>query len=132
MPTIDRIDHIHIYVPQREQAAAWFERVLGFTVDERLRVWADANGPLTIGDASGTIHLALFERSERTPSTAVAFGVDAENFLAWKRVLEREGLLDRCADHDLAWSLYFRDPYDNVYEITTYDHAAVAAALDGD
>jgi catechol-2,3-dioxygenase len=32
-------------------------------------------------------------------------------------------------DHGLAWSLYFADPDGNPYEITTYDHAAVAELL---
>jgi len=125
------IDHIHVYVPDREQAAAWFHDVLGFKVEEALRVWATDGGPLTIGDESGKIHLALFSKTEFVPSTAIAFGADAENFLEWKHLLESKGILARCTDHDLAWSLYFHDPYENMYEITTYDHAAVSAALEG-
>lgn len=129
MARLTGIDHVHIYVSDRAQAAAWFEDVLGFQVEESLRAWATDGGPLTIGDEAGNIHIALFERTERVPSTAVAFGTDAENFLTWKALLEDRGLLDQCSDHTLAWSLYFRDPDDNVYEITTYEHDLVAEAL---
>ncbi|MEQ8691404.1 MAG: VOC family protein [Pseudomonadales bacterium] len=129
MTQLTGIDHVHVYVPDREKSAAWFHEVLGFKVEESLRVWAVDGGPLTIGDESGKIHLALFERNEFVPSMAIAFGADAKNFLEWKRVLESKDILDRCADHDLAWSLYFHDPYKNMYEITTYEHAAVSEAL---
>ncbi len=131
MAELSGIDHVHVYVPDREAAADWFQELLGFEVEESLRAWAVEGGPLTIGDASGRIHLALFERAEGPPSTAIAFGADANNFLAWKQRLEDRGLLARCADHALAWSLYFHDPYGNMYEITTYEHAAVARALVG-
>ncbi len=123
------IDHIHVYVPDRAAAAAWFAQVLGFHIVESLRFWATAGGPLTIEDASGSIHLALFEKEHPTPSTAIAFGADSRNFLAWKRDLEQQGLLLRCSDHQVAWSLYFCDPNQNSYEITCYDYAAIAQAL---
>ena len=48
-PALDGIDHIHVYVSDREQAAAWYERVLGFTIIDKLAFWAnDPRGPLTI------------------------------------------------------------------------------------
>lgn len=131
MPKLTGIDHIHVYVPDREKAALWFEEILGFKVEEYLRVWATDGGPLTISDESGTVHLALFERSGGEPSTAIAFAADGTNFVEWKRLLESRGVLARCTDHDLAWSLYFHDPYENMYEITTYDHAAVSQSLAG-
>jgi catechol 2,3-dioxygenase-like lactoylglutathione lyase family enzyme len=131
MAALSGFDHIHVYVPDREQAAQWFQAVLGFKVVEALRVWAADGGPLTIGDESEKIHLALFERSEFIPSTAIAFAADAKNFMEWKPLLEKRGILARCTDHDLAWSLYFHDPYDNMYEITTYDHPEVSEALNG-
>jgi len=81
MATLTGIDHIHVYVPNRERAAQWFHEVLGFKVDESLRFWAADGGPRTIGNDSGTIHLALFEREEFAPLTAIAFGSDAKNFL---------------------------------------------------
>jgi catechol 2,3-dioxygenase len=132
VPNLTGIDHIHVYVPSRVDAAKWFETVLGFKVSEPLRIWATDGGPLTIENQSGTIHLALFKQENFEPSKAIAFAADTENFLEWKEILEAEGILARCTDHDLAWSLYFNDPYQNVYEITTYEHAQVSSALKGE
>lgn len=129
MPELKSIDHVHVYVPDREAAARWFSEVLGFKVIERLRSWATDGGPLTIGNDADTVHLALFERKDAPRQTNTAFGTDARNFLEWKAILEGKGVLTRITDHDLAWSLYFEDPQANMYEITTYDHAAVTKAL---
>ncbi|MEM7279217.1 MAG: VOC family protein [Pseudomonadota bacterium] len=129
MATLAGIDHIHIYVADRAAAATWFDDVLGLKVEEAFKVWAVEGGPLTIGDESGTIHIALFEREEFSPSSAIAFRADADNFLRWKEDLERKEILERCVDHDLAWSLYFSDPDGNCYEITSYDHEAISSVL---
>ncbi len=40
--------------------ASWASMVTG------LEFWATDGGPLTIGDASGSIHLALFERLHKS------------------------------------------------------------------
>ncbi len=129
IPKLKGIDHIHVYVPSREEAAKWFQEVLGFEVVDSLLPWATDGGPLTIEDGSGSIHLALFQRESFTPSTAIAFGSDSQNFLKWKTLLEEKEILLRCTDHKLAWSVYFGDPYGNSYEITTYDYDEVSRAL---
>ncbi|MGJ8670521.1 MAG: VOC family protein [Oceanococcus sp.] len=131
MPKLIGIDHVHIYVSDRPKAAAWFEKILGMRVVESLLGWAVGGGPLTIADTSGQVHFALFEKADCTPSTAIALGADATNFLKWKALFEEEGILVRCTDHDLAWSLYFQDPFGNMYEVTTYDHVSVRAAIGG-
>ena len=85
--------------------------------------WAVPNGPLTIENPEGTIHLALFETESDSKSiSAVAFGASGEEFLVWKDKLENYGLELRITDHKLAYSLYFRDPWENLFEITTYEH----------
>ncbi|MBT3252161.1 MAG: VOC family protein [Candidatus Marinimicrobia bacterium] len=129
MPQLTGFDHIHIYVPSRAEAAEWFKSVLGFKISESLRFWATENGPLVIENESATVHLALFKQQDFIPSTAIAFASDADNFLKWKETLEAKGIKVRCSDHQLAWSLYFHDPYKNMYEITTYDHAQVSQVL---
>jgi hypothetical protein len=48
---------------------------------EALMPWAVKGGPLTIGNADGTVHLALFERQDHSGSTAIAFGARGEQFL---------------------------------------------------
>lgn len=126
-PKLTGIDHIHVYVSDREAAAQWYQRVLGFKVVAAFAFWAEnPQGPLTIEDADGRIHLALFQRDDFKPSTAVAFGADGEAFLQWKSHLEQLGVVLRCADHQAAWSLYFNDLDGNMNEITTYDYERVA------
>ena len=129
MPTLNNIDHVHLSVTDRERSVAWFAETLGLEVIEALRHWAAEGGPLTIGDRGGHIHLALFERDTFEPSNTIAFGASGNEFLAWKGHLEQQGIATRCADHKSAWSLYFQDPDGNGLEITTAEHALVAAAL---
>ena len=62
-------------------------------------------------------------------SVAIAFGASGEEFLAWKAHLEGHGLDLRISDHDLAYSLYFSDPWRNLHEITTYERDYVAERL---
>ncbi len=128
IPPLQGIDHVHVYVPDRAAAARWYAEVLGFEPLEAFRVWATPDGPLTLEDRSGNVHIALFE-SHKGPTSTIAFRVDAAGFTAWKTHLEQAGLELRVSDHELAWSLYFSDPWGNLHEITTYDHAAVAEAL---
>ena len=127
-PAFQGIDHVHVYVTDRAAAARWYSEVLGLEPLEAFRVWATPTGPLTLEDRAGNVHVALFE-SDKAPTSTIAFRVDAEGFIAWKAHLEKAGLAVRLSDHELAWSLYFSDPWENLHEITTYDHAAVAEAL---
>lgn len=121
-PLLLGIDHIHVPVPDKKAAADWYRDFMGLNIVESLRAWDDDRGPLTLEDASGTVHLALFRRENYTPLTAVAFRVDGDSFFEWKRHLEEHQLLRRCVDHQLAWSLYFDDPFGHSHEITCYDH----------
>ena len=131
-PAFNGIDHVHVYVTDRADAADWYGRVLGFTVVDSLAFWADdPGGPLTLEDSSGKVHLALFQRDPLSPASTIAFGASGEEFLQWKSHLEARQLLQRCSDHTVSWSLYFGDPDGNMHEITTYDHALVAQALSG-
>lgn len=130
IPSLTGIDHLHLYVTDRAAAADWYQRVLGFTVIEKLRRWsAGEGGPLMIEDPSGQVHLALFQREERAPGSAIAFGCGARALLDWKSHLEEQGLELRLADHGVSWSIYFSDPYGNILEITTYEYAAVEESL---
>jgi len=129
-PKLDGIDHIHVYVSDREAAANWYEKYLGFKVNATFKFWAeDEHGPLTIEDPAGQIHLALFKTENLTPSTAIAFKTDGSGFLGWKSHLEEANLILRCSDHTKSWSLYFNDLDGNMHEITTYDHDFVSGQL---
>ncbi len=130
-PDLDGFDHIHLYVANREKAAAWYEEMLGFTINEMLAPWAEnVRGPLTIEDPTGKIHLALFTSDAFIPQTAIAFRADGKDFLAWKSYLEQQEILLRCTDHKVAWSVYFNDLDRNMYEITTYEYDYVSGQLE--
>jgi len=125
---LNGIDHVHVYVTDREAAVAWYRKILGFEPLEKFSSWATETGPLTLEDPSGTVHLALFE-SDKSATSTIAFGASGEEFLAWKSYLEAQLPELRMADHKLAWSMYFHDPFGNYHEITTYEHELVRAAL---
>ena len=129
IPNLQGIDHIHVYVSDWATAESWYQRVLGFKRVEKFMVWAVKNGPLTIEDPSGQVHLALFETENPPGDSAIAFGASGDEFINWKNHLEGLGLELRVADHQLMWSLYFKDPDDNLLEITSGDYDYVSAAL---
>jgi catechol 2,3-dioxygenase-like lactoylglutathione lyase family enzyme len=129
-PSLQRIDHIHVYVSDRRAAEAWYQTVLGLTRVKEFAFWAAGGGPLTIADASGAIHLALFERPAQSRHATIAFAVNAQDFLAWREQLRRvPELVVELDDHDVSWSLYFHDPDGNPYEITCYEPEALATHL---
>jgi catechol-2,3-dioxygenase len=134
-PDILAFDHVHVFVRDHGEAQAWYRRVLGFTLTPELEFWAADGGPLTIQNASGTVHIALFERGERANKrepllcrSTIALRVDAAGWLAWREHLARElpGAINE-EDHVASMSLYFNDPDGNPYEITTYDVAELNA-----
>ncbi len=125
-PTFEGIDHVHLYVTDKQQALAWYGSVLGFRPVEALRFWDTGRGPLVIEDAAGTVHLALFTREDQPPSTALAFKTSGEGFLRWQQHLAEQDLELRVADHEVSYSLYFHDPFGNMHEITTDEHSYIA------
>ena len=128
-PELERVDHIHVFVADRAAAERWYARVLGLERVDALAFWAPEGGPLTLGNASGSIHLALFERPAAAKCrSTIALATSAEGLLAWQRRLGAElGKAPARVDHQVSWSIYFEDPDGNPFEITTYDYAALAA-----
>ncbi|MCU0310907.1 MAG: VOC family protein [Acidimicrobiales bacterium] len=140
---LGHLDHVHIRVPDRVEAAAWYAEHLGFEPVEEYRFWAEGfgGGPLQItGDGGGT-SLALFEASETHPMApnlaGVAFSVDHEAFVAFARSLP--GVIpnvggtplasDELIDFDLCWAYEFADPWGNRYELNCYDYDEVRLDL---
>jgi catechol-2,3-dioxygenase len=124
-PEVEAVDHVHIYVQDRRAAEQWYQRVLGFARSQELEFWASAGGPLTLQNASGSVHLALFERSYEKNRATVALRASAHQYVQWLSHLRSElnGAVT-VEDHTVSLSVYFKDPDGNPYEITTYEYEA--------
>ncbi len=141
MPKLTAIDHIHVWVRDRIASAAWYQRILGLAPDPRFLSWSkQEGGPLTLGNSSGTVHLALLEKDgDFTPShSVIAFAVPGPDFMTWvdklagERVQALDGRFlarDCIVDHKLAYSIYFIDLDGNPFEITSYDHSWLSAKM---
>ena len=129
-PPLKSIDHIHVFVANRDAARIWYEEVLGLIPIADLEFWAKDGGPLTLSDTGGAVHIALFESAPLKCRSTIALAVGALEFLAWQRHLsEKLKTTFQAEDHEVSWSLYFDDPDGNPYEVTTYEYAALAQTL---
>ena len=141
-----RLDHVHIRVPDRDEAARWYAEHLGFEAVAAYDFWAKGfdGGPLQISADGGQTMLALFEASEGHPmvpqKTGVAFSLDAESFLAFARSLPN-GINDTAGkplqtadivDFDMCWAYNLADPWGNQYELNCYEYERIREALVGD
>src|SRR5712691_3358256 len=139
-----QIDHVELFVPNRHEAADWYQRVLGLEILSDYQHWAaDPGGPLMISSEAGETKLALFEGppQESKPTAGfhrVAFRVNAQGFRDFVQRLgasclkdhnDRAVTVDAVVDHGKAFSIYFSDPYGHRLEVTTYDHEPIRAAL---
>ncbi len=137
------LDHVHIRVPNRDEAAAWYGEHLGFEPVAEYRFWATEveGGPLQISADGGRTMLALFETSEAHPmvpqQTGVAFSVDADTFVSFARSLPgaingvsgEQLTADDVIDFDLCWAFDLVDPWGNTYELNCYDHERIRVEL---
>ncbi len=131
-----RLDHVHIRVPNRAEAAEWYAAHLGFEPVARFDFWASGfdGGPLQISADGGDTMLALFETSEGHPmipqKTGVAFSVDADAFASFTRSLPSEIknpsgsplVPSDLVDFDMCWAFDLCDPWGNQYELNCYDY----------
>ena len=140
---VQHIDHVELLVTDFEAALEWYREVLGLVPVEMTQAWTEAGEPVMISSDGGKTMLALFHGEgpgdrEYVGHQRVAFRVDASGFIAFLDHIERVavdsrdgGLLtrDQVVGHDLAWSICFRDPWDNPCEITSYEYDEVKRAL---
>ena len=123
---LEGIDHVALGVRDIERSVKWYTEVLGF---ERLHEGMWDGVPTFIG--KGDTGIALFPARSDAKSTSsshrelrmlhLAFRADQENFLAAQRELEKRGIKFEFQDHEIAHSIYFRDPDGHQLEITTYE-----------
>jgi len=138
-----RLDHVHIRVPNREEAARWYTKHLGFEPVQRFDFWASGfqGGPLQMSADGGRTMLALFEASERHPmiphKEGIAFSVDADGFMAFARSLSGEIAnpsgrpleVRDVVDFDMCWAFNLSDPWGNVYELNCYEYDRIRIDL---
>jgi catechol 2,3-dioxygenase-like lactoylglutathione lyase family enzyme len=137
---VTQIDHVELEVPDRYEAARWYQAVLGFEICREYEFWAEpAYGPLMISADDGKTKLALFDGQPQggaNPSgiRRIAFRIAGENFLKFVGDLdalkETNGIRrSEISDHERSFSVYFTDPYGNRLEVTTYEYELVRAQL---
>jgi catechol 2,3-dioxygenase-like lactoylglutathione lyase family enzyme len=138
-----RLDHVHIRVPDRAEAARWYAEHLGFEAVESFDFWATGfdGGPLQISADGGRTMLALFEASPGHPmvpqQTGVAFTVDADSFIWFAHTLPcgignprgEPLVVTDLVDYDMCWAFDLADPWGNLYELNCYDYERVRAEL---
>jgi catechol 2,3-dioxygenase-like lactoylglutathione lyase family enzyme len=138
-----RLDHVHIRVPDRAEAARWYGEHLGFEPVSAYDFWATGfeGGPLQISADGGNTTLALFEATDAHPMVpllnGVAFNVDVESFVGFAHSLpcgidhtSGEPLVRaHLVDFDLCFAFEFADPWGNQYELNCYDYERVKAEL---
>ena len=133
------LDHVELFVPDRDRAAEWYARVLGCRLVPGTEQWAShPQGPLMISPDGGRTKLALFagEAQGKRPTAGfhrVAFRVSGAEWLAFVAGLDEVGLGEhggaaRVIDHTSAWSVYFTDPFGHHLEVTTYEADVVRQA----
>ena len=123
---LEGIDHVAMSVRDVERSAQWYIDVLGF--ERRYEEMWDGV-PVFIG--KGTTALALFPIRGDSGSTStdrggvrmlhLAMRASRKNFLAAQEELKQRGIKFEFQDHEIAHSIYFRDPDGHKLEITTYD-----------
>ena len=126
-PTLSGIDHCHLNVDDISHALSWYQRVLGFTVVPELAFWDEGKGPLTLEDAAKTTRLALFEGEGC--SKGIAFSATGKQFLAWLSHLKGHHIKTVVADHQVTFSMYFKDLSGNSHEITSHDYQYIQSHI---
>ncbi len=129
-----QIDHIELFVPDRDAAVSWYGEWLGFQAMPEHAEWA-ADGPLMMTNDSGRSMLALFvgeAAGEREVAgwRRVAFRTDADSFWSFAERYRQSGQpIEGPVDHQKSWSVYFSDPWGNALEVTTYNYSAVSMIM---
>lgn len=139
-----QIDHVELFVPDRREAARWYEETLGLAVLSQHEHWAEhPQGPLMVSSDGGGTMLALFtgEPQGGRPTAGfhrVAFRVDGPGFFQFQERARRHPVRDEAGnevrdlqprDHGKAFSFYFCDPWGHRLEVTTYDAEYVRGRL---
>ena len=121
---LEGLDHIAISVSDVERSVQWYIDVLGLE-RQHADVWDGV--PQFVG--KGATGIAIFPARE-APAVSdkqsiglrhFALRADRANFLRAQEELKERGIDFEFEDHQIAHSIYFRDPDGFDLEITTYE-----------
>ena len=119
------IDHVAIATPDLAKTIAWYCEVLGLE-----RQHADKWGGVPAFIGTGSTAIAFFpdrDSASRSPDHGamlhLAFRTDRAGFVRAQEELRARGIEFDFEDHEIAHSIYFRDPHRVKLEITTYEVA---------
>ncbi|MCF8266287.1 MAG: GNAT family N-acetyltransferase, partial [Melioribacteraceae bacterium] len=140
---VEQIDHIELFVPDREKAAEWYSNIFGLKIVKDFESWAaNKKGPLMIETSIGQTKFALFQHENdgtlNPDYKLAAFRMNGPEFIKFLNQLNEIGLSDQngnsitknsVKDHEKAFSIYFVDPWGHPLEVTTYDYEYVKMKL---
>jgi len=129
--SIEAIDHIEMFVSDRDEATKWYEKIFGLKPIKELDVWTKI-GPLFIGTEDRSVTLALINGKKDIDGSInrMAFRTSGDKFIDFLNRVEEMELFflkekvtkEKVVDHDLSYSIYFDDPDGNKLELTCYDY----------
>jgi catechol 2,3-dioxygenase-like lactoylglutathione lyase family enzyme len=144
--TVHAMDHVETLVPDLDAGIDWMERCFGLEEVEAFSGVGDEGGPVMLTSDDSYTKVALFrgEPAGFGPARGhrvVAFRTDARSFLRFLEYAPRvpvhqddgtplaDGSRLEVEDHGVAVSVYFRDPWGNPFELTTYEVEPVREGL---
>jgi catechol 2,3-dioxygenase-like lactoylglutathione lyase family enzyme len=122
---LEQLDHVAIAVRDVERSVEWYRDVLG--LERRHEVWGSY--PAMVCAGSSCVALFPIDGDESHPAPGpetdtmlhLAFRADRPGFERAQAELREREIEFEFQDHDIAHSIYFRDPDGHELEITTYD-----------
>lgn len=121
---LEALDHVAVIVRDLPAATRFYEEVLGL---HRVHEQAWGEYPVALVAGSSAAGVALFPAGEAglpdetDPNVHFAFRTSRAGYEQAKADLAARGILFDEWDHDVAWSIYFRDPDGHQIEIAAYD-----------
>jgi len=116
------LDHVALSVLDQAASAAWYQDVLGLE-----RVYEETWGEMPVMLVAHGTGVALFPARDSAGGASairilhLAFRVDRANFEAAQASLAEREIRFEFQDHQVAHSIYFKDPDGHQLELTTYD-----------
>jgi catechol 2,3-dioxygenase-like lactoylglutathione lyase family enzyme len=123
MIKVEGLDHVAIAAKDVARSMEWYRDVLGLE-----RRHEAAWGDMPVMMCSGNTCVAIFPLTDDQPASTkeprvlhIAFRSDRKTFDQAQKDLKARGITFDFQDHDIAHSIYFRDPDGYKLEITTYE-----------